>query len=504
MSLINPIVSFLKNTWLFQSFVFCTYTLLSNVNDVGITSTKWYEILLVLGVLLFYWWLIFIVLNFILKSTFRSTYLTTFVTFSSLFFFAIQKSLFFTPMIKARYVILFILILFLILLMIGIKAKRINKKPNKKIMLYLNTLFLILIVQNSIGLVYPIFSKLVLTQKLDFSQKETESNPDIYLIILDGYTNQKSLKKYWNYDNKHFLSELSNFGFYYAANSKSNYSSTVKTIASMLNLNYLEPDERENGIGLLKKIRQNNTTELLYNKRYSIYNFSVVEIDRTKNNYAINFFSDIPRLYVATLSTSIYAFLISYLMPKFPQINTNRELNILKSMEPVITSKVESPKFVLYHSMLTHFPYYLNEEGKTSKEIEQHGPRYKVIQDWLVNKKGYYTIGSAKKDSLWMKGYLNHLSYTNSIILKLVKNIFKSNHRPPIIVLLSDHGFRFILNRSIEQIESEKYSNFCAIYYPDKNYKNLYDSITPINVMRLVLNKALSMPIKPLKDQSGL
>ena len=477
---------------------------MSNVNDVGITSTKWYEILIVLGVLLLYWWLLFIVLNFILKSTFRSTYLTTFVAFSSLFFFAIQKSLLFTPMIKARYVILFIIILFLILLIIGIKAKRINKKPNKKILLYLNTLFLILFVQNCIVVVYPTFSKLVLTQQLDFSQKGTESNPDIYLIVLDGYTNQKSLIKYWNYDNKHFITELSNLGFYYAANSKSNYSFTVKTLASMLNLDYLEPNELENGIGLLKKIRQNQTTELLEHKRYNIFNFSVVEIDRTKNNYAINFFSEIPGLYIATLSTSLYAFLINYLVPIFPQINTNRELNILKSIEPVITSKVESPKFVLYHSMLTHFPYYLNEEGNISSEIEQHGPRYKIIQDWLVNKKGYYTIGSVKKDSLWMKGYLNHLTYTNSMILKFVKNVLKSNRSPPIIVILSDHGFRFILNRSIEQIESEKYSNFCAIYYPDRNYKNLYDSITPINVMRLILNKALTIPIKPLSDHSGL
>jgi hypothetical protein len=86
----------------------------------------------------------------------------------------------------------------------------------------------------------------------------------------------------------------------------------------------------------------------------------------------------------------------------------------------------------------------------------------------------------------------------------LIKNILENNPTPPIVVVISDHGFRLLVDRPLHDIQSEKYSNFCAMYFPDKDYRNLYDSITPINVLRAVLNKAISTKFNRLPDLSGL
>jgi hypothetical protein len=70
---------------------------------------------------------------------------------------------------------------------------------------------------------------------------------------------------------------------------------------------------------------------------------------------------------------------------------------------------------------------------------------------------------------------------------------------------MSDHGSRMLTNpTSNAEAIKERYDNMCAIYYPDKDYSKLYDSITPINVMRQVLNKSIGTKYPNLKDISGL
>ncbi len=61
-------------------------------------------------------------------------------------------------------------------------------------------------------------------------------HPDIYYIILDGYTRADILQELYNYDNSDFLNELEKRGFYIAHSSRANYTDTVYSIASSLNM----------------------------------------------------------------------------------------------------------------------------------------------------------------------------------------------------------------------------------------------------------------------------
>jgi hypothetical protein len=54
-----------------------------------------------------------------------------------------------------------------------------------------------------------------------------------------------------------------------------------------------------------------------------------------------------------------------------------------------------------------------------------------------------------------------------------------------VIIVEGDHGFRYYTKPGQEFM----YQNMNAVYFPDKDYRTLYDSLSPVNTFRIVLNK---------------
>jgi len=67
-----------------------------------------------------------------------------------------------------------------------------------------------------------------------------ETPPDIYYIILDSYARSDLLAQKFDYDNSQFLENLRQMGFYVADCAQSNYNRTDISLASSLNLDYLQ------------------------------------------------------------------------------------------------------------------------------------------------------------------------------------------------------------------------------------------------------------------------
>ena len=80
---------------------------------------------------------------------------------------------------------------------------------------------------------------------------------------------------------------------------------------------------------------------------------------------------------------------------------------------------------------------------------------------------------------------------------------------PPIIILQGDHGTQTLLkkyddnwdNQNDESI-TERMSIFNAYYLPDQNTELIYDSITPVNSFRLILNAYFNTNYELLEDKS--
>ena len=98
--------------------------------------------------------------------------------------------------------------------------------------------------------------------------------PDIYYIILDGYTRDDTLAEEFSYDNSSFLKQLESMGFYIAYCSQSNYAQTELSLASSLNFNYLPDlsDDIKSGATdrspLWPLIRQSSIRTILENSGY--------------------------------------------------------------------------------------------------------------------------------------------------------------------------------------------------------------------------------------------
>ena len=100
-----------------------------------------------------------------------------------------------------------------------------------------------------------------------------QSPPDVYYIVLDGYPRGDFINQYLDSSNLAFLEDLEERGFYVAHCSQSNYSDTRFSLASILNMVYLDggeerPEVVHSGAVLDEMIRsgevQQNFTDLGY------------------------------------------------------------------------------------------------------------------------------------------------------------------------------------------------------------------------------------------------
>ena len=67
-----------------------------------------------------------------------------------------------------------------------------------------------------------------------------DDRPDVYYFLLDSYPRADFIRKWMDYDNTPFLDALKQRGFYVADCSLSNYSYTRLSLATSMNMNYIE------------------------------------------------------------------------------------------------------------------------------------------------------------------------------------------------------------------------------------------------------------------------
>ena len=94
-------------------------------------------------------------------------------------------------------------------------------------------------------------------------------------------------------------------------------------------------------------------------------------------------------------------------------------------------------------------------------------------------------------------------------MIETIDKILLESDSPPIIVLQGDHGTNTLLkkysdnwdNQNDESI-TERMSIFNAYYLPVQNTELIYDSITPVNSFRLILNAYFNADYELLDDKN--
>lgn len=317
--------------------------------------------------------------------------------------------------------------------------------------------------------------------------------PDIFFIVFDEYTSSKALKKYYHFDNSELESTLLNAGFFISTNSQSNYNATSLSIGSTFNLQYFNRDLEKtpnNAFSLLQgaySFKKSLLPLLLEKNGYDIINHGLCDI----KNHPISvkpIFKEYAAkaMYLETLWGRISRDIFWNITVRLPGNSKlkpadkdfiNRNKNNYTNFLQELSKEGDNPKFVFGHVMIPHRPAYVDRNGHS-----------RMTSDEDLTDKRY--------DEL----YVEQVIYANTWIDSLVKTATTKRTRPLVLIIEGDHGNRFAdWGRSIRE---KQFMNLNTYYFSDKDYSMLYDSISPVNSFRVVLNKYFQTGLPLLKDST--
>ena len=378
-------------------------------------------------------------------------------------------------------------IIFFILLIVGIiyfvKTKRILDNAN----LITNTIGLAMIgiLVMYAGIYYyenPIdYSKSYFSDIL-YAANDIPIKPDIYLLIFDEYAGNISLKNDFDYDNTDFLKKLQSIGFHVPQISYSNYPNTDLSLPSTFNMGYLDflteelgKDSRDRR--LVQELRDNSLMmKVLKLHGYKITSFygGLGAVGNT--NLVSEKLCSFGTINTDLRKNLVLTYLpISYFNTVLLEIHQKEKLECMFSTVPEIKGSEETPVFVIGQFRLPHEPFIYDSEGNLIK---------------------------TEKPSADKQAYLEQLIYTGNKILELVDKISENNTRDPIIIVMSDHGYRSEIDW--ENPSNENYIagfNNLAAYYLPNQIDNLPETISSVNIFRIIFNSYLGTEFEMLENR---
>ena len=339
--------------------------------------------------------------------------------------------------------------------------------------------------------------------------KKPDKCPDIYYIILDGYARADVLKDFYEYDNSEFLEYLAQKSFYVAANSRANYCQTNLSLASSLNLKYL--DDLANQVGtetvnrkpLIRMIQNSYISAFLRQYGYVFVAFSSgysgTEIRNADvyltlpkwltefENVLINT-TPIPVLQHRPQSESRRG--DTLLAPGQYDLHRDRLLYIFDHLADM--TAMDSPVFVFAHIIAPHPPFVFGEYGEPVE------PNRKFS---FVDGSHFMAVGDREE---YITNYSRQLTYVNQKITQTIDEIISNCREAPIIILQADHGPGSMLDWSNPDKTDfrERMTILNAYYLPDGGQEELYSGITPVNTFRIILNHYFGTDYELLADES--
>lgn len=355
---------------------------------------------------------------------------------------------------------------------------------------YLNSLLLLLILADTAMLVNKMLSrrKAPAAMPEGMVKCDTCARPDIYFILADEYAGNTELKEKFNFDNSAFLQALEQRGFNVAAESHSNYNYTPFSLASILNMGYLQLEAGDRNAADLthtyEQIKDNRLLRFLEQHGYRLYNYSIFDFEGQPGRRLEKFLPVSTRLitaqtFLSRAENSIFFNLVTRLRSKaairrmtYAYKNNNEHIYQLTMDMP--EKKSAGPRFIYTHLEMPHYPYYYDRNG-TEQPLE------KLVEGNQVNK----------------AAYTEYMQYCNKKFLELIDHILRQSATPPIIVLMGDHGFRHFT-----QPEEKRYyfNNLSAVYMPGGRAAALPDTLTSVNLFRSILNLQYRQQLPMLKD----
>lgn len=302
--------------------------------------------------------------------------------------------------------------------------------------------------------------------------------PNIYYVVPDGYVSSQTLSRLYDHDNSDFESFLEEEGFYVAGESRANYPQTFLSLASSLNMGYLDTLSARLGTSKDRTIpydiiKNSRVVRLLHSAGYHSVSFKSGwgptdgEMNMDEYLYCGQHWWE-SELYATLIGTTILRPFKQYLSSTGGKDRADCIFDNLKNMK----EQISPPLFAFAHIIRPHPPL-----GAGAKEGNP----------W------------ADKDQ-----FLDRLQYVNARLKSLIDEI----NRTTLIIIQGDHGsiatgeYPNPLGSPSDTLVRERMNIFNAYHLPGECEDRLYESISPVNSFRVVLSCYFEKDFDLLPDRS--
>ncbi|MEP7251310.1 MAG: sulfatase-like hydrolase/transferase [Ginsengibacter sp.] len=441
---------------------------------------------------------VYLLFFFFFRDRVKAALAASFLIAFYLFFGAIQDFFNTHALILSRYSVL--LLLFVIVFIALAFCLKKTKNNFSKLNLFLNSLFFIYIIIDLGSLVYKNFNPPVnklsvypFAKKNNYQPCGDCAKPDIYFLLFDEYASSESLKNHFNYDNSSLDTFLIQQGFHIQLNSTSNYDITPFSIASMLNMSYLNGVNGgavsiEDYARCNELIRNNEVIKFLSLQGYHIVNYSIFDLAGNPSLTSQSFLPLKTKLISdATLfnrmqkdllwNFNVGRFKIKWLAHRLMYANENSNNMFMNLVKKAPSDSNKIPRFIYAHFFLPHLPYYYTKDGVLRDEAT-------LLKEW--NRK-------------IAPSYLDYVTYTNTKIKELISAIKANTKGEAVIIFMGDHGFRKFTG---DGDSTHFFQNQNAVYFPSRDYHLLYDSVSAVNQFGIVFNTLFHQNFPILNDST--
>ena len=319
------------------------------------------------------------------------------------------------------------------------------------------------------------------------STNEVQSDPNIYLVLLDGYPRADTLARLFEFDNHAFLAGLEDRGLEVSPGSRSNYMYTSLTFASMLHMKHLDDMEFTQPGGELRElINHNPVFGQLKSRGYAIVATAAPWEDVAIRNADFRC-GDGPMtdFDVQLLRTTLLLPLIRIVAPgTFASRHRDLVNASLDCIVDAAEASIGTPRFGFFHVGSPHLPIVFDAAGDPA------ALRYyaHTAQELRMT------------DHEFAAAYVEQLKYLNTRVLAAIDSI-EATDPEAVIVVMSDHGSESHFNwRDADRSDLyERFGNLFAARTPA--HPGLFgDRPTPVNLFPRLLNAYFGLDLPEARD----
>lgn len=328
---------------------------------------------------------------------------------------------------------------------------------------------------------------------------DSRYRPDIYHIMMDGYSRADVLAGAYGFDNGFFLRALQDRGFQIGSRGRSNYSATDLSLASTLNMNFLDSLE----VDLESQSRNWKKLEALRDDPMAMrilkskgYRWIVVphgwenalpsQADAIRTPSTASGGVYLTEFQNGLLSMTPIPYLLSALGMNELRRKPQHRNRILFEFDYLMhCAREPGPKYVFVHILAPHSPIVFGPNGEAKDDIPD--------------------LNRLRTDDprLFREAAMGELAYLNKRLLQAVDKIILASRGNCVILLHSDHGESVLEFSEDPRFLAQRHGVLSAVRLPGGAQDGLFHpGISNVNLFRFLFNHLFAAGYPLLPDRT--